>query len=1589
LIAPVQDSTKAYSGISLAETAASLAQEIESGDWASVAMGAVGTALDALSAAMDPFGAILAAGVGWLLEHVGPLKEALTALTGNADQIAANSETWKNIATELSSVGDDLNSMVLADTTSWVGDAGDAYRKRSADTVALLQAAAKGCEGASRGVKTAGEVVGAVRMLVRDTIAQLVGHLISWALQVLFTLGIGLLWVVPEVISAVAKTASEIANVTGRLVKAIKALIPLLKEAGTLFGDAASALKKIKRGDGVPKANHGGLPSDAKPMELPSGKGSTTPSGAGDSPPPPPPKTVTPPPPKDSGSTTSSGDHVGADAPPPPKTDTPAPPKATVEPDGLGSGGRSVDESVPVGQRCAGGDPVDLVTGEMFLPQQDLLLPGVLALVFERVHLSGYRKGRWFGRSWASTLDQRVAIDAEGIHYAAPDGVVLHYRIPSEPDESVLPANGAPWPLKWDRDSDTILIGQPETGRTLAFPPWPTSVRPLQLVGDRHGNRITFGYDQRGVPTDVHHSGGYHVVIGSIDTGAGARIADLRLSGAEPDEYITVVSFGYDTSGRLVNVFDAQGRPMVFEYVDDRIVGWTDRIGHAYRYGFDREDRVAYTDGTGGFLAATFEYDRDARTTTLTDSLGNVSEYHWNELNQVVKIVDPVGAVTLTEYDRHGRALANTDPLGRSFRVVHDNQSERVRVQRPDGSVLDMASDHPLGYPTRQVAPDNSVWQRTYDKAGNLLSETNPAGATTTFEYGERGQLRAVTDALGRTARYQTDTAGLLTAVTDLSGATTRIERDAFGRVVAVTDALGAIVRTGWTVEGRKAWQVYPDGAREEWRYDAEGNLAEHRAPNEAVTTFEYGPFDEITVRTDPSGDRYTFAYDTELRLITVTNPQGLAWRYGYDAAGNVVTETDFNGSTLSYSYDKAGQLTERINGAGQRITFVRDALGRVIRRHADHVVYELTYDSAGRVSSGRSPGTLIEYTYDALGRVLTESLNGRRMSYRYDLLGRVITRTTPSGAVSRWTYDDNGRSLRLIAAGGDLMFHRDVLGREIARDLGPGVVLQQGFDRVGQLTRQAIRSRSGSAPEQADQTRPQAFQQRTFAYRADGHLVHTTDQLRGPRSYDLDLTGRVTAVHAADWTERYVYDAQGNLAHVSAPGDDDTQGDRVHAGTLVERAGRTVYEHDVQGRMVRRVSHSASEQVREWTYSWDADDRLVRVTTPKGAVWEYVYDAFGRRTAKRQLTADGAVVYEIWFAWDGTRLAEQGASTGDGRTDVVTWDWEPGTHRVLAQTKRQWTVRGGQHPIHTSFHAIVTDLVGTPTELVNSEGRIAWDATTNLWGVPVVAPREEAGFPLRFPGQYHDAETGLNYNFQRYYNPSTAAYLSPDPLGLNPAPNNHAYVDNPLVLVDPLGLAPGCGGGGSISDSIMRTKRIWGRKLNGKTTPDSVYRWDDRPPHVIAQEGFAPHNPDGSISIQEHVTGSLSDGKRAKYESQYVSTADYSMVKDPVLLQTSAARPGANLYRIDTSKVPGGFTDVNDYFDQRGLARPYPTQREWAHDGAIPPDAVTGYVPSKGLVQGIVLDPKDPTKIHSIPDPQGLPWKEVSASGEGPSTAR
>jgi RHS repeat-associated protein len=290
------------------------------------------------------------------------------------------------------------------------------------------------------------------------------------------------------------------------------------------------------------------------------------------------------------------------------------------------------------------------------------------------------------------------------------------------------------------------------------------------------------------------------------------------------------------------------------------------------------------------------------------------------------------------------------------------------------------------------------------------------------------------------------------------------------------------------------------------------------------------------------------------------------------------------------------------------------------------------------------------------------------------------------------------------------------------------------------------------------------------------------------------------------DWAESYTYDLAGNVTAATWPAppvgvqasgaDIAAQGSRQYAGNLIVRAGDIRYQHDRRGRIVVRQRLRDSRKPDTWRYQWDAEDHLTAVTTPDGITWRYLYDPLGRRIAKQRLDADGQVAEETRFTWDGPVLAEQvttlavTAPPGSQAGHVVTWDYQPDTFTPLTQTEH--LRRAPQDEVDHRFYAMITDLIGTPAELISRDGVLAGYQQRTLWGTTLWHPAG-ASTPLRFPGQYADPETGLHYNRHRYYDPATGRYLSPDPLGLAPAPNPYAYVSNPTGHTDPLGLADPC----------------------------------------------------------------------------------------------------------------------------------------------------------------------------------------------------
>ncbi|MFD4699203.1 putative T7SS-secreted protein [Streptomyces niveus] len=1027
-------------------------------------------------------------------------------------------------------------------------------------------------------------------------------------------------------------------------------------------------------------------------------------------------------------------------------------------------------------------DPVDLATGTMYLPQTDIALPGTLPLIFRRRVASDYRAGRWFGPSWSSTADQRLEIDAQGIVYVCEDGLLLSYPHPA-PGVPVMPSHGPRWPLDLDTAGD-YTVTDPDSGRIRHFTPDTNgSVALLAQIDDRNGNWIQFEYDETGAPASIIHGGGYHLKL----TTSEGRITALHLAGAAPDgSDQELLHYGY-TDGHLTEVINSSGLPLRFAYDDrGRVTSWTDTNNSRYDYAYDDRDRCIAEGGAAGHMALRLDYESidpesGMRVTTVTSSAGAVHRYIINDSHQVVAENDPLGATTRFERDRYNRLLSRTDPLGRTSRFTYDGSGQLTSAVRPDGRGASVEYND-LRLPVRVINPDRTVIRQEYDGRGNRVAVTDPSGAVTRTTYNEAGHATSVTDALGNTTRIRTNAAGLPVEITNPLGATTRVTHDAYGRPTALTDPLGAVTRLEWTPEGKLSRRMDADGTTQSWTYDGEGNCLTHTDAMGAESHFEYTHFDLLTARTGPDGVRYEFTHDEALRLTQVLNPQGLSWNYVYNAAGHLVSETDFDNRTLVYDRDFAGRLTARTDALGQTIRYERDELDRIVSKNAAGAVTTFAYDFSGQLAEAVNADATVTYLRDRYGRLVSETVNGRTMTFAHDRLGRRTGRTTPTGATSTWTYDAAGRRTSLTTSGRVLHFEHDMAGQEIARHIGDTVNLTSQFDTMGRLTNQQVTGAGRS------------IQRRDYTYRADGHLTSLTDQLSGTKTFALDAVGRVTVVQAAGWTESYAYDQAGNQteAHwpTTHPGQEAT-GSRTYTGNTITRAGNVRYEHDALGRATLRQKARPSRKPDTWRYEWDAEDRMRSVTMPDGVVWRYRYDPLGRRIAKQRLADDGQTLQEqTTFTWEETTVCEEVAES-EARPHPIALTWDHQGLRPLVQLERVLSADDLQELVDERFFSIITDLVGAPTELVDESGNLAWSTRSTLWGATTWKRSSSTFTPLRFPGQQFDAETGFHYNYFRTYDPEIARYLTPDPLGISPAPNPLAYVHNPVTWADALGLAP------------------------------------------------------------------------------------------------------------------------------------------------------------------------------------------------------
>lgn len=1070
--------------------------------------------------------------------------------------------------------------------------------------------------------------------------------------------------------------------------------------------------------------------------------------------------------------TTHNHASMPGNSPPMPHMDGMAPPG--------GSGGGDEPEACPL-DGCCTGSPVNPVLGAKLLSGEedlDFSLPGPLPLNWQRSYRSTNVRAGWFGQGWGSPLEVclELAADASGrvvdrVHYVDAFGRRFDFPALVPGGEAYLAAEQ--YTLRRAQDGQYLL--ESAQGLTYWFGVPVGGTHLLVAITDRNGNAIRIerpAADHAHEPVRVFCSG-RQVLELHFQDGRLTRVVEVRVADGVA-RGVTLASYSHAKSRQLSAVLDRAGQCLRrFEYNSDGLMQMqrhAEQFEAYYNYaGTGAQSRVVrHWDNVG--RAWTFDYLVDS--TKVTDHLGRTEVYHFDARRRWTGYTNQAGQFTRRAIDRDGNLRAIIDPAGRATETRFDERANPVAMLDAQGAVTQIEWHPVWALPLAIIDPLGNATRYDYDERGNLIAETDPTGAKTSYRLDERGLVVGVVDAHGGEKKLSYNDAGQVTSYTDCSGHTTTFRYDTNGWLLAAVAPNGETGSYVYDAAGHVVKQTLPDGVSETYENDVLGRMLSVTSAQGARTTFSYEADGLVAQRVDALGHTLRYQYDTARRLLALVNENGARYTFAYDELDRVREETRFDGTRSLYRYDEGSQLIEQVDAPGTpeavSLHYVRDAVGRVLERATHQTRLRYVYDQVGQVVQAVSlhSGVKVDRQYDAAGRVIEECVTAGARSfstrYEYDPLGNLLQTILPDGTRLGTLYYGSGHAHQLRLNDQAISdIERDVLHREISRTQGP-VTVNRVFDAGGRLVRQHAQGPAapGGVP----------LMDMRYQFDASGRMCGSVDRGRA-LAFAYDAVDQLIGFNE----ERFAFDPAHNLLPAGGPA--GGTGGRLENNRLTVFEDKR-YRYDEHGRVVeKRIGAHTTIHLK-----WDDLNCLVESSSdgPQGVLTtHYLYDAFGRRVAKRN--ARGTT----WYVWDGERLAQQLGDVAE-----QTFLYEPGSFVPFAQSA-SWAKGQG------SLYYYQCDQIGLPREMLDAQGQQAWFGNYHAWGrlasqqgaVAIPGLSESAMQPLRWQGQYFDEETGLHYNRFRYYDPDAGRFVTPDPIGLEGGFNQYAYAPNPVEWFDPLGL--------------------------------------------------------------------------------------------------------------------------------------------------------------------------------------------------------
>lgn len=661
------------------------------------------------------------------------------------------------------------------------------------------------------------------------------------------------------------------------------------------------------------------------------------------------------------------------------------------------------------------------------------------------------------------------------------------------------------------------------------------------------------------------------------------------------------------------SVYDGQG-----------LVRYTvDNLGYVTKFSYNRAQKLTETRQLINPTTVTdFTFDAVAAAAG-TASTDRITKTTYDSAGRVRTVTDPIGLVTTFDYDEHNQVQTVTYADGSNTRTQHsfrDNEGKLRFVVDGDGYVIGFEYDE----------QDNQTLQRQYDTS--LYDNTINLTITASTEWQDIQSALTGVFYVDETFTYDVN-------YSRLERATNGLGEETLNQYLRTGD-LGRVIQNNTTADESSEYFFIDQAGRTTAHVQAQLETAVQKngaAGEQIQTNFYYDAFGRVTSTRDPNGNTTSTTYDRRGLVTSVTNAEGGVTTYEYNGYGELVKATDPRGNSTYTYYDGLGRAIVVRDAENYVTSTDYTAFGEVerVKRYEEKTSSALSTISPPAISP-QSGVAVTSFIYDTAGRVTqTTDAEGYVERYAYNKFGERVSMTAKSNTSTRveWsgianvtTYEYNNRGLLI----------REVLPSEVPDDNEDGALtpITNAYTYDARGNRVTMTEAEGLPEERTT----------TYVYDAANQLISTVGAARNYYSVNSNQVRSFTP------TETITYDARGNVITTRDAGSNRTvffYDDLNRKVVEIDALGTyTAYEYDKNSNVIRirvfetpvgfQLDGGAQEQApnapsgpaRETLFEYDRLNRLIRSSVVgvhnghyNGSSWvanaenfetEYVYDANG-----------------------------------------------------------------------------------------------------------------------------------------------------------------------------------------------------------------------------------------------------------------------------------------------------------------------------------------------------------------------------------------